>query len=249
MTYAFMPAGRALPLPGFSPSRAPWPVWSGSAKKPVRWSPVAKKTAVRLYHAARRFERQTRSYGRQDGALGRNGLAVLHALLFDFLNFRTGRLDPSAKAIAAAANISIRSVWRGIAALKAAGVLHSVRRCAEVVTEDGRFELRQESNAYAVREAKHWQGYDVPPEPPAPEPDTWGATPPLPDAITVACAEKGAAMIAALASDPADKLAAMLARLGAGIAAKTLGLSVCQPDRETQPHILTNRRSLSLRRS
>ncbi len=78
---------------------------------------------MRLYHEARRFERQTRSYGRQDGALGRDGLAVLHALLFDFLNFRSGRLDPSIASIARAAAISVSSAKRGLFRLKTACVM------------------------------------------------------------------------------------------------------------------------------
>jgi hypothetical protein len=40
---------------------------------------VPKRKAVRLWHDARRFERQTRKPGAQDGYIGRNGLAVLHA--------------------------------------------------------------------------------------------------------------------------------------------------------------------------
>ena len=37
-------------------------------------------------------------------------LAVLHALIFDFLNHRTGRLDPSYAAIAAKAGVCVRTV-------------------------------------------------------------------------------------------------------------------------------------------
>ena len=74
-------------------ARATWPVWSDSTRKEVKFQPLPKKKAVKLYHEARRFERMTRAAapkGHQDGALGRNGLAVLHALIFDFLNFATG---------------------------------------------------------------------------------------------------------------------------------------------------------------
>lgn len=217
MTHTYMTAGRSMPLPGFAASRAIWPVWADSAKKPVRFAPMAKKAAVRLYHAARRFERQTRSYGRQDGALGRNGLAILHALLFDFLNFRTGRLDPAISTIARAANISESSVKRGLARLKASGVLTWVRRCIEVVADDGRFQLRQQSNAYAVCPASQWRGFAEPPAP-APHPTTWGASPPLLGAIELASEMSGAmAMTVALMSDPTDRLAAALARLGGAV--------------------------------
>ena len=42
------------------------------------------------------------------GALGNSALQVLHALIFDFLNYRSGRLDPSYAAIAHKANVCER---------------------------------------------------------------------------------------------------------------------------------------------
>ena len=106
----------SLPLPGLGvASRALWPVWSNSTRKEVRFQPLPKRQAVKLYHHARRLERQTRARNRQDGAIGRNGLLALHALLFDFMHYASGRLDPSIKAIARAANISESSVKRGLA--------------------------------------------------------------------------------------------------------------------------------------
>ena len=80
-----------LPLPGLGvASRAPWPVWRDSTRKEVRFQPLPKRQAVKLYHHARRLERQTRARNRQDGAIGRNGLA-LHALLFDFMHYTNPR--------------------------------------------------------------------------------------------------------------------------------------------------------------
>jgi hypothetical protein len=64
---------------------------------------VTRKAARRLWDDAQRVERQTRQPGHQDGAIGRNGLAILRVLLFDFMNGKTGRLDPSQAAIARAA--------------------------------------------------------------------------------------------------------------------------------------------------
>ena len=76
--------------------------------------------------------------------------------------------------------------------------------------------LEQETNAYAVLPESQWRGYRAPQEPPAaPWPDTWGATPPLPDARALAALETGlAGKVHVLASDPKDGLAAALARLG-----------------------------------
>ena len=52
--------------------------------------------------------------------LGHTGLAVLHALIFDFLNHRTGRLDPSYAAIAAKAGVCVRTVATRAAAAEGA---------------------------------------------------------------------------------------------------------------------------------
>jgi hypothetical protein len=61
----------------------------------------------------------------------------VHALLFDFINYRTGALYPSWAAIAEAACISESSVGRGLAKLKESGVLDWLRRAVPMVTEGG----------------------------------------------------------------------------------------------------------------
>jgi hypothetical protein len=163
------------------------PVWGGSVAGPVKFRPLTKREAVRLYHRARAFERQTRQPGKQDGAIGRNGLAVLHSLIFDYLNFRTGRLDPGYRAIARAAAISIRSVARGLRRLREAGVISWLRRCNSGVDGAGRFVLAQESNAYAISPSSQWNGYR---EPSLPLPE-WGAHPcGARDPLTEALAER-----------------------------------------------------------
>ena len=130
LQFSYSRSGSFTPLPlgafvgGLTgTARATWPVWRDSTRKEVKFQPLPKKKAVKLYHEARRFERMTRAAapkGHQDGALGRNGLAVLHALIFDFLDYATGVLFPSIASIAHAANISARSVSRGLEKLKAA---------------------------------------------------------------------------------------------------------------------------------
>ena len=152
---AFIP-GLIPPAP---PTYAAWPVWRGSTTSEVKFQPLAKKEAHRLWHKARRFERQTRRPGKQDGALGRNGIAVIHALLFDFLNYRSGALYPSVEAIAKAACISVSSAFRGLADLKAAGVVNWLRRAEESITETGGFILKQITNASAVLSSSQWRGY------------------------------------------------------------------------------------------
>jgi hypothetical protein len=76
---------------------------------------MPKKAAVRLWHRARDFDRSTHQPGQHGGAIGPTALAVLHALIFDFLNHRTGRLDPSYAAIAHKAGVCVRSVATALA--------------------------------------------------------------------------------------------------------------------------------------
>ena len=232
LQFSYASSGGFTPLPvgglvaGLTgTARAVWPVWRDSTRKEVKFQPLPKKKAVRLYHEALRFERQTRAAapkGHQDGALGRSGLLVLHTLIFDFLNFATGALFPSIASIAHAAGTSESSVKRGLAKLKASGVVNWLRRCAED-WQDGRFILRQETNAYGILPASQWRGYTPEPEAPPPPSGTWGDHPPLPDAITLACQEKAQglpAMVRALESDESHPLALALGRWGRNFAVK-----------------------------
>ena len=198
---------------------APAPVWSGSVAGPVKYRPLSKREAVRLYHQARRFERQTRTPGKQDGAIGRNGLAILHAMIFRFLDFGAGRLDPGYSAIAREACISMRSVARGLQKLKAAGVLGWLRRCTSSVDEAGRFALTQQSNAYAINPTSQWQGYTEPLPAPPPEPGTWGDHPcgardPLIEGVAELRAGASTEAMIRVFETGGGGLAAALARLG-----------------------------------
>jgi hypothetical protein len=212
-------------LPGNRKTFAAWPVWKDSTTKTVKFMPLARKQAAKLYHKAREFERQTRQPGKQDGALGRNGILVLHALIFDFLNYATGRLDPAIESIAYKACISVTSAKRGLVNLKRAGVLNWVRRAAETRDAQGRFCLEQDTNAYGIIPPGHWLGF-VEIEAPPPDPLTWGATPPLPSMIEQAVEEMhhGArlGMYAILEADPHDELAKALASLGRTMEAREL---------------------------
>jgi len=210
--YCVMPG-----LPGFTlaPTYAAHPVWSGSIRQEVRFQPMPKKAAVKLWHRARDFDRQTHRAGQHGGALGHAALQVLHALIFDFLNYATGQLDPSYAAIARKAGVCQRTVASALVRLRGLGLLHWVRRCAQRI-EDGRCRLEQETNAYAVRPPSQWRGYSPPVEAPAPMPGTWGDHPPLPGALAQAAAETGGlrARLPLLEADPRDGLAAALASLG-----------------------------------
>jgi hypothetical protein len=227
--FKMLQAGFCLPgLPGFQGAKtyAAWPVWSDSTTKEIRFQPMPKKVAVKLWHRAREFDRQTREKDKHGGALGHTALQVLHSLLFDFLNYTSGRLDPSYAAIARKANVCQRTVATALSKLRAAGVLTGVRRCVEGRQEDGRFMLQQETNAYAVLPETQWRGYRPPLEPLAPESGTWGDHPALPDVMSQALVERqqGGSLrqvIGILDSDPTDALAAALARLGQAMQAST----------------------------
>jgi len=222
LTYSLPP----LPFPAFAGTAqktyAAWPVWSDSTAKEIKYQPLPRKAATRLWHRARDFDRQTRRKAHHGGAVGHSALQVLHALIFDFLNYASGQLDPSYAAIARKANVCQRTVATAIQRLKALGILNWVRRCAESRREDGRFVLEQETNAYAVLPASQWRGYREPPEAPPPAAGTWGDHPPLPSLLAQAAAERQAGgtmqgVIGILDSDPSDALARALARLGRAV--------------------------------
>src|SRR4051812_18711848 len=69
--------------------------------------------------------------GGTHGAIGPSALQVLHALLFDFLNYTTGRLDPSYAAIAWKANLCKRAVADALKRLHGLGIITWIRRCSE----------------------------------------------------------------------------------------------------------------------
>ena len=182
---------QAAGLPGFAQSKtyAAHRVWKGSARGEIKTQPLSRKEASRLYHDARRFERQTRGrvesayrpgkISAREGKIGQAGLAVLQALLFDFLNNKSGRMDPCYETLARAANLSRATVGRALARLKAAGVLNWVPRCWPMEQgPEGGFLMRQRSNLYGVTPAGQWRGFHKAPDPPPPDPATWGATPP-----------------------------------------------------------------------
>ncbi len=101
-----------------------------------------------------------RAGGKHGGAVGRIRLAVLHALIFDFLNFRSGQLDPSYAAIARKAIDSrrARATPRRLSAWHPQ-LGSTLRR----KMDDGRFVLEQETNAYAVLPAEPMARLCAPP--------------------------------------------------------------------------------------
>jgi hypothetical protein len=210
-------------LPGFPTpqNRAPWPVWRGSVAGPVRFAAMSRKAVAKYWHALRRWDRETR------GAIGHVARDVYYALAFDFLNYETGRLDPSLDQLAEHTGWCRRSVGTALARLRDLGLLAWQRRCEETRDAKGRFRLRQQTNAYAVLPPSQWHGYRERPEPPPPHPATLGAPERVPDPIGAAVVElthgQRMASLAALEADPRDALATALAAFGRAIDEREAG--------------------------
>src|SRR4051794_36719889 len=204
-------------LPGFHQTRAPWPVWGGSVAGPVRFAALSRKEAAKLWHKARRWDRETRQPDRHGGIIGRTALAVLYTLAFDFLNYRTGRCDPSLDMIAHKAGCCRRAVVDALVRLRDLGLLVWQRRCEETRDAKGRFRLRQRTNAYGLLPPSQWQSYRDN-DPPPPDPATLGTPERVPDPIEAAVAEitsgQRKTAVAALEADPGDRLALALALAG-----------------------------------
>ena len=195
---------------------ARYPVWAGSAGGEVRFFPMARKEAYAAYRKLREWNR-TRKDGRYGGSIGAACLRVFECLVFDFMNFKTGRLDPSYDAIARKTGYGRSTVAAALRRLKELGAINWVRRCMRSADARGAFRLEQDTNAYAILPSSQWAGYKEP-SIPVPHPSEWGVCPPLPRLLDQAVADGRAgglaSMLSTLKTDPDDRLAASLARLG-----------------------------------
>ena len=199
-------------------SYASWHVWSESTMKESRFMPMPRKAAVRIYYKALQWNGRGKVPGRHGGLLGMPALLVLHTMIFDFLNHKTGRLFPGYDAIKRKTRLCRQTVARALVRLKELGIIHWQRRCMADTDEHGRFFLRQRTNAYAVLPASQWHGYVDDEPPPQPHPDTWGSAPPLPSLIEQASADihggdTRRTVLSRLDADPGDRLASGLASL------------------------------------
>lgn len=170
---------------------APWPVWSGSTRERISWRPIQKVDALQWFRQAEAWTRRRELPGN-----GRVALSVLRALLFRFLNWKTGRLDPSYEALARATDYCRSAVAEALGQLSDLGIIGWFRRCIPGEGNDGRFQLQQITNAYFVCPPSQWHSYEPPPAPPAPDPESWGATPRLADVFDQAKASAGVATLA-----------------------------------------------------
>src|SRR3954454_2599076 len=213
-------------LPGLSvmteQTYAAFPVWAESSAKPVQFTPLPKKAALALWHRAREFDQQTHKAGMRGGAIGPSGLQVLHVFLFDFLNYNTGRLDPSYAAIARKANLCERTVADALKRLHSLRIITWMRRCNEQWI-NGRYVRKQQTNAYCILPTG-WLGYQAPPEMPPLHPSSWGKAPVMPSVHEAAVIELQASgdrrsVIRTLELAPAGGIEAALAKLGRAVQA------------------------------
>jgi Bacterial regulatory proteins, gntR family len=175
----------ALPsFPGFDSPKtfAAWPVWSGSTTAEVKWPKVVKDAVIKWYHQARDWNALKHAAGRYGGTLGSSCLLVLQCLVFDCQNWRTGQLDPSYEHIAAKTGLGRSTVAEALRRLKQLGIVFWQQR-SDHHWRDGKFQLRQISNAYALLPPSQWRGFTAPSDAPPPAAGTWGDHPPLPDTL------------------------------------------------------------------
>ena len=195
------------------------PVLKGSTKQPVTWGRLSRAERARRFANAERFDRATKQPGRHGGAIGHTALKVYHTLLFGFFNLKTGQLDPSYDAIAKRANLCRKAVWAALNRLRALNLINWTRRCSDDYDAAGRFQLRQDTNAYQVQGEDEWKGYSPAPEAPrTPEVGTWGEHPPMLDAMAQYTADRDMgltqeAAAAALARVAESRLEIVTARL------------------------------------
>jgi hypothetical protein len=137
---------------------------------PGRAVPLDRNAKARIIAYARAWTAQNRQPGQHKGPLTRAFLDVLHALLWQFHNSRTGCCFPSYERIAEKAECARSTVAEALKALEWAGVLtwqHRITRVREHCTDlFGRTVWRwcviRTSNAYAFRDPQAVNSRDVP---------------------------------------------------------------------------------------
>lgn len=103
----------------------------------------------KILKAAERYDNLTKPTGKRNGALGYTGLKVLKALL-EFIDYRSGRLEPSYLALCKKACLSVSAVSAALKRLVMHGFLELKRRYEETGNTNGGPSVRQITNAYRI---------------------------------------------------------------------------------------------------
>ena len=136
--------------------------WRKGSAYAADFRPLDRNQRAAILYLAEALDRRTHQPGRHGGMIGRTGLAVLRALVTRFLDFKTGRLDPSIASIARAANIARSTAQEALDRLELSGILERSRRIARVRMKSwnaaaGRFVIAdrvvQLTNAYRLNYA------------------------------------------------------------------------------------------------
>src|SRR3954447_2008872 len=179
------------------------PIRRDSVALPVIFEPIPRKRAAAIWRKARRLDMKTGRKGRHGGMIGRSALTVLSVLIFDFLDYASGRLDPSHAAISRKCRMCERTVRAALQKLKTLGILTWIRRCIEERGPWG-IRLKQDTNAYALMSPP------ILDEAPPPPPEYWGQPEPVPEPLerAVEAIKQGnrKTMLAALEAEPRDEL-------------------------------------------
>ena len=172
--------------------------------------PLDRNAKARIWAYAQAYTARLRRKGEHRGPLTRATLDVLRALLWGFHNQCTGRCFPSYEAIAEAAKVSRATVARAIAVLEAAALMswenRLVRQRVAIMGLFGRechSDPRRTSNAYRFHDPQ------LPSQPPLPKSQNSTGTP-----IGKSSPQ---APLRITDLDPANRLDAMLLKLGKSI--------------------------------
>jgi hypothetical protein len=123
------------------------------------YRPISTKARALVMDRAEALERRTKAKGKRDGVLGQSALMILRALLFHFLDTKSGKLDPSYIKIHKQTGFCVQTIAVALKRLEDAGILEIQRRIARKVNKvwsdlNRRFfelvSIEQQSNAYMV---------------------------------------------------------------------------------------------------
>lgn len=129
------------------------PVADGTRRGGRRYAGAVLKSAKELERKTLRA-RQRLSPGCRNGALGSIALEVLEALYFNFVDYKSGELEPAVATIAEKIGRSYSAVHAALKRLRNARFLHWIRRSRPLDNATGP-QVEQITNAYAL---------DLPPE-------------------------------------------------------------------------------------
>ena len=90
--------------------------------------PISTKARALVMDRGEALERSTKAPGQRDGVLGQSALMVLRALLFHFLDPKSGQLDPSYKQIQKQTGFCVQTISVALKRLERAGILEIKRR-------------------------------------------------------------------------------------------------------------------------